>query len=189
MSESPKHRLLPSHPPSHIPVVAPRPTRSTLPSSLSLPQLNLAPSLRRPSVSNSVAGTPSPTTSSAPQAGSSMSSFRSLRNLLPFGAGKQALSGSTNCTPNIPKGPFPNFGSVRRSMTGERKNSASFSRLEPPDVSPIISIEFSPQHTDSQEGQGTYINDSRSNFGNGSPASRRSTDASRSDCYVPTSAS
>ncbi|KIM74730.1 hypothetical protein PILCRDRAFT_827933 [Piloderma croceum F 1598] len=175
MTEPPKPRT--PHAASYIPVVAPRPMRSPLPSSLSLPQLQLAPQPRRPSGS-SPAVAASPVSSSIPHTG--ISSFRSLRNLLPFGAAKSHHSaGATGGTPNVPKSSFPNFGSVRRSMTSDRKNSATFTRAEEEDPSPVISIEASPQHTDTDTDYDTLAYDSRSSSGdhiNFSPASRKSSD-------------
>jgi hypothetical protein len=182
MTEPPKHRT--PHAASYIPVIAPRPTRSTLPSSLSLPQLQLAPLPRRPSGS-SPAVAASPVSSSVPHTG--ISSFRSLRNLLPFGAAKSNHSaGATGGTPNAPKSSFPNFGSVRRSMTSDRKNSATFLRAEEEEPSPVISIEASPQHTDTDTDYDTLAYDSRSSSGdhiNFSPASRKSSDTSEPDHF------
>lgn len=153
------------HSPSYIPVVAPRQTRSTLPSSLSLPQLNLAPLPRRPSGSSpSVGASPMSSNSNIPQTlGSGISPFRSLRNFLPFGGGgkQQASSTPTNGINNGHRSSFGNFGSVRRSITGERKSSASFPKQEESEPSPVISIEASPQQTDS-ETDGTYPYDSAS---------------------------
>jgi hypothetical protein len=171
MAEPPKPRS--PQTPSYIPVVAPRPTRSTLPSSLSSPQLQLSALPRRPSGSSPAVGA-SPVLS--PQPG--ISSFRSLRNLLPFGSAKSFIA--TNGATNGPKNPFSNFSSVRRSMTGERKNSATF----PQEPSLVISIEASPQHTDTDTDLDTLAHDSRSSsadYINFSSVSRRSIDISGLD--------
>jgi hypothetical protein len=171
MAEPPKPRS--PYTPSYIPVVSPRPTRSTLPSSLSLPQLQLAPLPRRPSGSSPAVGA-SPVLSSTSHTG--ISSFRSLRNLLPFGSAKHSSAAA-----NGPRNPFPNFGSVRRSMTGDRKNSATFPSAEESESSPVISIEASPQHTDTDTDYDTLAHDSRSSSGdhvNFSSATRRSNDTS-----------
>jgi len=183
MAEPPKPRS--PHTPSYIPVVAPRPTRSNLPSSLSLPHLQLAPPPRRPSASNPAVSA-SPVSSSIPQTG--ISSFRSLRNLLPFGAAKPHPS--TNGITNGPKNSFPNFGSVRRSMTSDRKNSATFSSAEESEPLPVICIAPSPPHTDTDTDYDTLAHDSRSSSGdhiNFSPATRRSNDIRESDRshYLP----
>lgn len=166
MADSAKPRS--PHSPSFIPVVAPRPTRSTLPSSLSLPQLNLGPTPRRPSASSpSVAAIPVASSSNIPQTpGSAVSPFRSLRNLLPFGGGKQQASSiQPNGISNTPRTSFSNFGSVRRSMTGERKNSISTPRVEVSEPLPVISIGSSPQHTDTETDHDTLPYDSRSSSG------------------------
>jgi hypothetical protein len=180
MTEPPKPRS--PHSPSYIPVVSPRPTRSALPSSLSLPQLQLVPLPRRPSASSPAVGA-SPVASNISHTG--ISSFRSLRNLLPFGASKpQQPNAFANGTANGQKNTFPNFGSVRRSMTGDRKNSATFLPPEEPASSPVISIEASPQHTDTDTDYDTLAHDSRSSSGdhiNFTPSSRRSNDNRESD--------
>jgi hypothetical protein len=66
-------------------------------------------------------------------------------------------------------------------MTGDRKNSATFPPTEEQESSPVISIEASPQHTDTDTDYDTLAYDSRSSSGdhlNFSPASRRSSDTS-----------
>lgn len=157
MSESLKQR--PPH--SYIPVVTPRQARSTLPSSLSLPQLDLEPSKRRPSGTiPSIGESPA----SNIQQNSGISSFRSLRNLLPFGSGgkQTTLYSSPASAVNGPKNPFSNFGSVRRSIQGERKNSASFPRLEELQPSPVISIEAPLPQLDTSADHDVHPYDSRS---------------------------
>ena len=181
MAEPPKPRS--PHPPSFIPVVAPRPNRSALPSSLSFAQLQVAPPPRRPSASSLAVGA-SPTPHN-PQSG--ISSFRSLRNLLPFGVAKHPSSvGVPNGTPNAPKASFPNFGSVRRSMTSDRKNSATFA-AEEQESSPVITIEPSTSHTDTDTDPDATAHDSRSSSGdhiNFTPAERKSSDISKLIVYV-----
>ncbi|KAF7966606.1 hypothetical protein HWV62_27182 [Athelia sp. TMB] len=125
---------------SFIPVVTPRATRSGLPNSFSATTISLPTPIRRPSISSpSVADHPG----SHNPPGSSSSSFRSLRNLLPFGNGgkQQASSNPNSGVPNGSKNPFSSFGSVRRSMTTERKTSATLTRHEEPEPSPVIAIE------------------------------------------------
>jgi hypothetical protein len=66
-------------------------------------------------------------------------------------------------------------------MTGDRKNSATFLRAEESDPSPVISIEASPQHTDTDTDFDTLVHDSRSSSGdhvNFIAGSRRSGDTS-----------
>ncbi|TFY54947.1 hypothetical protein EVG20_g9501, partial [Dentipellis fragilis] len=138
--------------PSYIPVVTPRPPRSTLPSSLSVPQLGLVPPTRRASGSN---GSPSQSTPPStvvaggvdavpnpnPNPNNGLSSFRSLKSFLPFVSSKQPPSGGT---PTGLKSPFSGFGSVRRSITGERKMSGSYVTVEPVRDVPVILIDHSP---------------------------------------------
>ncbi|KAH7924115.1 hypothetical protein BV22DRAFT_1120398 [Leucogyrophana mollusca] len=104
-----------------------RSPRRSISAAISLPHISLAASQsRRPSESH-VTPTPAPATSS----------FRSFRNLLPFGP-------SSN-PPSTPK-PHP-FASLRRSFTSERKNSASFVRPsveDDADKYPVIAIEPGP---------------------------------------------
>ena len=166
MADSSKPRS--PHGTSFIPV-APRPTRSILPTSLSLPQLNLGPTPRRPSVNSSSTAAISVASSPniPPTSGSAVSPFRSLRNLLPFGGGKQQASPiQPNGISNTPRSSFSTLGSVRRSMTGERKNSISVPHVEAPEPSPVISIGSSPQHTDIETDHDTLPCDSGFSSGN-----------------------
>ena len=129
MQRSPGH--------SFIPIVSPRASRTSISSGLPVPHVSLGPQPRRTSESTLRA---SPVSASAvlgsPTPQSSIPSFRSLRNLLPFGPNKNA-----NPTTPSPSTPKPSFvGSLRRSITHERKPSASFI---PPDDSerfPVIAI-------------------------------------------------
>lgn len=169
------------HTQSFIPVVAPRLARSALPNSFSLTHIPPSTPARRPSISSpSVAEHPG---SHIPQA-PGVSSFRSLRNLLPFGnGGKQQASYSPSVnTPNGSKNPFSNFGSVRRSMNAERKSSATYSRNEEPaDLSPVIAIEAPP--TDIDTDRDTLPRDTTSSSGDissASPSPTRSTDTCKS---------
>ena len=124
-----------AHQPStNIPFVTSHPTRIAVPPS----KPSLIPSSRK--IPTSIP-TPTPSlTHSGPVPANH--AIRSLRNLLPFGPGKAPNAASTTTTthPNIPKSPFLTFGSVRRSMTGERKNSLSYSRPEENSEPPVISI-------------------------------------------------
>ncbi|KAH9177210.1 hypothetical protein EDB89DRAFT_1844955 [Lactarius sanguifluus] len=144
-------------PPSFIPLLSPKsarnpPLSSSLPSSLSVPQLGLVPPNRTPSGS----GPPSQAPPHSPQAlsthgsgGSSLPSLRSLRNLLPFGSGKPA-SGTATSGPS--RSPFASFAPVRRSSTTiERKNSSQFSRPEDDSDGAVISIAPSPPRRASPE--------------------------------------
>jgi hypothetical protein len=63
--------------------------------------------------------------------------------------------------PSVLCNTFPNFGSVLRSMTGDRKNFATFTRpADNQEPSPVISIEASPFQTDTATE--TLAHDSRS---------------------------
>ena len=142
----PEPKALPRSPPSpsYIPVITPRPSKSALPSSLSVPQLGLVPPNRQPSGPGSLTN-PTPDSTTATNAAgiyslnSSLPSFRSLRNFLPFVSGKRvsdvSVTGGT-------KGSFSDFGSTRRSITADRKSSSSYRRSEQSDI-PVIEIEAS----------------------------------------------
>ncbi|TFK50660.1 hypothetical protein OE88DRAFT_1661213 [Heliocybe sulcata] len=123
--------------PSFIPVVSPRPipARSALPSSLSVPQLALGTPGRQKTPTN---GSPASNSSVSPNT-SGISSFRTLRNFLPFGN----------------KVPFPSiqsksssstgqFATPRRASTSEngRRSLSSHARLgQEQSETPIIYIE------------------------------------------------
>ncbi|KAI0049077.1 hypothetical protein FA95DRAFT_1557349 [Auriscalpium vulgare] len=133
--------------PSYIPVISPRPSRSVLPSSLSVPQLGLVPTNRKSS-----GGSPGQSTSTTTHANSvhspnsSIPSLRSLRSLLPFSSGKPGSHGGSSS--GSFSGPFSGFGSSRRSMTAERKTSGTYSKVEQQeDNSPVISIEATPHRS------------------------------------------
>ncbi|KAL4070065.1 hypothetical protein V8B97DRAFT_523459 [Scleroderma yunnanense] len=135
MQRSPAH--------SFIPIVTPRASRSSVSSGLPVPQVSLGPQPRRTSESTLHA---SPATTASPVLGpqtpqSSIPSFRSLRNLLPFGPNKN--SNSATPSPNTPKPSF--VGSLRRSITHERKASASFIPPDDPEKFPVIAIARSSQ--------------------------------------------
>lgn len=142
-------------PPSLIPLLSPKsprnhPPSSSLPSSLSVPQLGLVPPNRTPS------GNGPPSQSAVPQqspqvpaaGGTSLPTLRSLRNLLPFGSAKPAVSAAT---PGPRGGPFASFAPVRRSMNVERKNSSQFSRPGDDSDGAVISIAPSPPRQPSPE--------------------------------------
>ncbi|KAI0338677.1 hypothetical protein BDW22DRAFT_1362775 [Trametopsis cervina] len=123
---------------SQIPVMTPRQSQSSLPSSLSTPQLGLVPQGRYLSVSDSPSfpgNTPSNTSSG-------MTSFRSFRNLLPFGSGKNALSPAGS-----PQSVTPTRtslgGTFRRSAHGERSVSAPHLPTKPQVDTPVLSIQLS----------------------------------------------
>ncbi|KAI9060375.1 hypothetical protein FKP32DRAFT_1595454 [Trametes sanguinea] len=97
---------------SQIPVMSPRA------SSFSSPHLGLVPPSRYPSVS----GSPTvPTPASSPSTSSANTPFRSLRNFLSFGGGKQGSSPGTSA---LPKSAFTALGPVRRSVQVERRVSS-----------------------------------------------------------------
>jgi hypothetical protein len=124
-----------SQSPSFIPQFSPKTARnqafsSSLPSSLSVPQLGLVHPNRTPSGS----GPPSQPNISPPPPPSAHASsaaslpLRALRSFLPFGSGKPA---SGTAAPGPVKGPFSGFAPVRRSSaTIERKNSGQFPRSD-----------------------------------------------------------
>ena len=126
--------------PSQIPVIAPRPSQSSLPSSLSTPQLGLVPPTRHLAVS----GTPAPTSGqNAPAAGAAggLTSFRSFRNLLSFGPSKSHAS----IPVPVSSGVMRPFVGLRRSTQAER--SPRMSTSQPPDEQaqddlPVLSIEM-----------------------------------------------
>ena len=147
-------------PPSLIPLLSPKSARNqvlstSLPSSLSVPQLGLVPPNRTPSGSgppSQAAISPHPQVPSthAPH-GTSLPSLRTLRNLLPFGSGKPA-SGTAASGPL--RSPFASFAPVRRSSTTiERKNSSQFTRPgEDSDdaviaIAPSLPPQASPERT------------------------------------------
>jgi hypothetical protein len=126
------------HNTSNIPIAAPRPTRR-----VSFTQMNLGSSSRIPSLGAlAVQANPVPNTTSSGASGSQSAggSFRSLRSLLPFGPGKQQTASASNI-PSAPRNSFSNFGSIRKSMTGERKNSVSTAVAEGPENSPVMAID------------------------------------------------
>jgi len=107
---------------------------------LSGSQQSLIPSSRLPN--NGVPLNSPPTSSSLNHSGvlspSNNPKLRTLRSLLPFGPGKTPVTNANGS--NASKGPFLNFGNVRRSMTGERMNSFSRPRPEENSGPPVISI-------------------------------------------------
>ncbi|KAJ6604352.1 hypothetical protein DFH09DRAFT_1122389 [Mycena vulgaris] len=79
---------------------------------------SLLPTARRPSFS-----TPGP---SSP---TSVSGFRALRSLLPFGPNKHSTSGSISVSPNGSASRFASFSVVRKSITRDRNASLSATDL------------------------------------------------------------
>jgi hypothetical protein len=123
-------------PPSLIPLLSPKSARNqafstSLPSSLSVPQLGLVPPNRTPSGRGPpsqavISSHPPQVPSTHASGGTSLPSLRTLRNLLPFGSGKPT-SGTATSGPL--RSPFSSFAPVRRSSTTiERKNSSQFTR-------------------------------------------------------------
>ncbi|KAI6030087.1 hypothetical protein EDC04DRAFT_2869037 [Pisolithus marmoratus] len=92
---------------------------------------------RRTSESSSQASPASTSATLGPQTPqSSIPSFRALRNLLPFGSGKN--SNPNTPSPNTPK---PHLvGSLRRSISHERKPSVALTCSDDPEKFPVISI-------------------------------------------------
>ncbi|KAG6377997.1 hypothetical protein JVT61DRAFT_14795 [Boletus reticuloceps] len=118
-----------------MPVVTPRPSRSSVSSTFPLSQTSLVSQLRRTSESTTQPATASTVT--LPQTPvSSLPSFRSLRNLLPFAPAK--TSSSPASPPHTPKPSFVSFGSLRR-ITHDRKSSVSHSRRHEVET-PVIAI-------------------------------------------------
>ncbi|KAF9236542.1 hypothetical protein BU15DRAFT_49843 [Melanogaster broomeanus] len=137
-----EHSIQRSTSQSFIPVVTPRPSRSSVSNPSPVSQAPLASQHGRTSESSTQAnlaftsitlGPPPPRTPV-----SSIPSFRSIRNLLPFGPGKMT-NPSVTSPANIQKPSFVNFGSMRR-VTNDRKNSATYDRPDDSESSPIIAI-------------------------------------------------
>lgn len=138
MERRPTGRL----PSSHIPIMSPRPSTS-LPNSLPSPHLGLVPPSRHPAVGESPShrqlGSSLAHSSKSSNAGHT--SFRSFRNLLPFGPGKQHAWGSGSSS--TARSSFGSF-SVRRSSNGERVVSTPQPRTEKLlQESPVLAIDFS----------------------------------------------
>ncbi|KAH9047175.1 hypothetical protein EDB84DRAFT_1621261 [Lactarius hengduanensis] len=146
VSEPVLQRRIPQ-PPSFVPLLSPKSARnpalsSSLPSSLSVPQLGLVPPNRTPTGSGPPSQAPqSPQALSTHASGDSfLPSLRTLRTLLPFGSGKLA-SGVATFRPL--RSSFVSFSPVRRSSTTiERKNSSQFSR--PADDGDEAAISITP---------------------------------------------
>ncbi|KAH9171590.1 hypothetical protein EDB89DRAFT_2177277 [Lactarius sanguifluus] len=134
-------------PPSFVPLLSPKSARnsalsSSLPSSLSAPQLGLVLPNRTPTGSGPPSQAPhSPQALSTHVSGdSSLPSLRTLRTLLPFGSGKPASDAATS---RPLRSSFASFSPVRRSSTTiERKNSSQFSR--PADDGDEAAISIAP---------------------------------------------
>lgn len=128
---------------SQIPVMAPRPSQSSLPTSLSSPHLGLVPPTRHLAVSASP--THSPTTSgSNPSSSPGSTPFRSFRNFLSFGPGKSQASNASSSGATSAGPSRPSLGALRRSTTAERSVSApQHLASKAPDAIPVLSIQFS----------------------------------------------
>lgn len=128
---------------SQIPVMAPRPSQSSLPSSLSTPHLGLVAPARYLAVSGSPTHPPPSTSPSSSPGG--LPSFRSFRNLLSFGPGKNSSSNSSSSSPAGPSRPSL---ALRRSTNGERNVAApGLPKTRSQDSLPVLSIELS-HHVD-----------------------------------------
>ncbi|KAH7882588.1 hypothetical protein F5I97DRAFT_1906441 [Phlebopus sp. FC_14] len=157
---------------SFIPVVTPRPPRASISNAFPVSQASLAPQQpRRTSESSTQASPASTSVSLCPQTPvSTMSSFRSFRNLLPFGPGRSSNAVSASPVNNTQKPYFAPFGSLRRSVTNERKTSATLNRPDDPETFPVIAIARSSE-----------------NFEEEMMAHKRSRDLVRSSSDVPSS--
>lgn len=124
---------------SSIPVVTPRPSRSSISSTFPLSQTSLVSQLRRKSESTNQPSPASTTVTLAlPQTpASSIPSFRSLRNLLPFAPGKTSHPSPTPA--HTPRPSIVNFGSLRR-IGYDRKNSVTQPRPQEMEQTPVIAI-------------------------------------------------
>ncbi|KAI0295130.1 hypothetical protein B0F90DRAFT_1752875 [Multifurca ochricompacta] len=160
-----------SQSPSFIPLLSPKAARnqpltlnSSLPSSLSVPQLGLVPPNRTPSGGSSPShhatipslpqapSTQASSSTSSSSSSSALPSLRSLRSFLPFGSGKSTTASAAS---GPLKGPFASFAPVRRSSaTIERKNSGQFPRSGDKNDVAVISIAPSP-HTSSERSHDT----------------------------------
>ncbi|KZV69425.1 hypothetical protein PENSPDRAFT_753393 [Peniophora sp. CONT] len=138
--------------PSHIPIIAPKPVKSSLPSSLTSPQLNLGDSSRHMSVGESPSH-PTASTSTNNTRPSGLPSLRSLRSLLHLGSGSGGQSGSVGggagaVSPGR-KDSSSNIAGGRRSLANERKASGTFLRPAAPAVKEedtvVMSIQASPR--------------------------------------------
>lgn len=129
---------------SQIPVMTPRPPQSSLPSSLSTPQLGLV----SPGKYLAVSGSPSyPPALGNPPPGSNASGghtpFRSFRNLLSFGSAKNNSTSPAGISQSAAAS-RTSLGILRRSINGERSVSTPY--LVPPkvqDEAPALIIELS----------------------------------------------
>ena len=132
------------NPQSQIPVKASssRYAQSAMPNTLSSPHFSFAPSSQHLSVSDSPSHQ-SQNTVPTPANSSGITTFRSFRNLLPFGPTKLP-STSNNPAPSSKSSPFSNLGVIRRSMNGERSVSAPVLRpKKSQEDPPILSIQLS----------------------------------------------
>ncbi|KZT21743.1 hypothetical protein NEOLEDRAFT_727685 [Neolentinus lepideus HHB14362 ss-1] len=134
MTDSVKGSNRSPQPPSFIPVISPRPVpaRSALPSSLSVPQLALAPPSRQKTPTN---GSPASNSSASPNS-AGISSLRSLRNFLPFGNKVPFPTIQSNASNSKSQ-----FTTPRRASTShnERRSMSSHARLD--NEPPIIHID------------------------------------------------
>ncbi|KAH8093119.1 hypothetical protein BXZ70DRAFT_440582 [Cristinia sonorae] len=131
----------PRLPQSQIPVKAfgPRHAQGASPGSLPSPNFTFVASSQHLSVGDSPSH-PISVAGCAPTPSASISTFRSFRNLLPFGPTKPQIAATNPVTPSK-NGPFSN---IRRSMNGERSVSAP--QLRPKksqEDPPTLSIQLS----------------------------------------------
>jgi hypothetical protein len=128
---------------SQIPVMTARPPQSSLPTSLSTPQLGLVPQGRYLAVSGSPTYPPVSGTTPVTHTSNGLIPFRSFRNLLPFGPGK-----NTSATPARSTGTAlptrTSLGTLRRSGNGESiVPTSSLPSAKCEEEPPVLSIELS----------------------------------------------
>ncbi|KAG8215542.1 hypothetical protein J3R82DRAFT_9202 [Butyriboletus roseoflavus] len=158
---------------SSIPVVTPRPSRSSISSTFPLSQTSLVSQFRRASESTTqLRPAATSVTLALPQTPvSSIPSFRSIRNLLPFAPAK--TSNPPPSPAHTPKPSFVSFGSLRR-IAHDRKNPDTHARPQEADRAPVIAIARPSQSFEEEmiaRKRSRDINRSTSDL---SPSSRRS---------------
>jgi hypothetical protein len=128
---------------SQIPVMTPRPSQSTLPSSLCTPNLGLVAPTRHLAVSGSP--THPPVNSGSSNSPGGLAPFRSFRNFLSFGPGKGSPSNSNTASPSSSSStPRASLGGIRRSTNGER-SSSHIPIPRSKEAQPPLAIELSHQ--------------------------------------------
>lgn len=139
ISESPPSSI-PRLSQSNIPVLAPRPTaNASVTPSMSSSHFGMVPPSKHLSVSSTPSHPSSPSSSTHSSTSGGIAPFRSFRNLLSFGPGKQ-----THSNANVPRNPFGSLSSIRRSINGERSvSSPQLRRQRSQDEAPVVCIDSS----------------------------------------------